>query len=528
MDEASEKPRQTDMFLPSPDPALDSTYVRGFDEILGGGLARGSLLLLAGPPGSGKTILVTEMAFHVAAHGGHALIFSTFSEPTNKLLTHIRNLAFYQHEQVGRTIEFLNIQQFLREGLDETIEEVVRTARQRRAAFVALDSFAGIRDVAGSEFEGRKFVYEIGNRLNMLGTTTAITSEANAQESRFFPEAATADVVVNLRFDTVGVRARRSIEVIKARGAEPLVGLHAVVIDQHGVWIIPKVEARALLALPAQSPQNAEPDHTVPLATEGDATPTKAPPTRISIGLPWLDDRLGGGLVPSTATLVVGTLGAGKTMLGLHFALAGVRAQEPTLFLSFRESAEQLLLHSSAFSWKPELMAASATGRLKLVSILPIEIRTDIVVEQLIALLDAHHIRRLVIDGISELERAISANGFEDRMDDFFAALLQIMRLHGVTALFLRNTPEALQDTQNLAHGPISLLTDNLIWLRQEMRGDQFVRILAILQTRFSAHSMQSVQYAIAAPEGILMVGAARPFTPKSARRAPRAGLADH
>ncbi|TXT23722.1 MAG: hypothetical protein FD138_3181 [Planctomycetota bacterium] len=45
--------------------------------------------------------------------------------------------------------------------------------------------------------------------------------------------------------------------------------------------------------------------------------------SRLSTGIPRLDDMLGGGLLPGTLTVVVGATGIGKTQLGLQFAHAG-------------------------------------------------------------------------------------------------------------------------------------------------------------------------------------------------------------
>lgn len=50
-------------------------------------------------------------------------------------------------------------------------------------------------------------------------------------------------------------------------------------------------------------------------------------PPRLSTGVPGLDERLGGGLLPGTLTVVVGATGIGKTQLGIQFAHAG-RIQE--------------------------------------------------------------------------------------------------------------------------------------------------------------------------------------------------------
>lgn len=48
---------------------------------------------------------------------------------------------------------------------------------------------------------------------------------------------------------------------------------------------------------------------------------------RVSTGLAWLDELLGGGLLPGTLTVALGATGIGKTQLGLAFANAG-RSQE--------------------------------------------------------------------------------------------------------------------------------------------------------------------------------------------------------
>ncbi len=50
-------------------------------------------------------------------------------------------------------------------------------------------------------------------------------------------------------------------------------------------------------------------------------------PPRLSTGVDGLDDRLGGGLIPGTLTVVVGATGIGKTQLGLQFAHAGRRPE---------------------------------------------------------------------------------------------------------------------------------------------------------------------------------------------------------
>jgi len=64
------------------------TGVPHLDRILGGGLLKGSLVMVVGAPGLGKTILAAQIAFHHAARGGTALYLTGYSESHDKLLAH--------------------------------------------------------------------------------------------------------------------------------------------------------------------------------------------------------------------------------------------------------------------------------------------------------------------------------------------------------------------------------------------------------------------------------------------------------
>ena len=51
-----------------------ATGVPGLDAVLGGGLPAGRTCLVAGLPGTGKTTLGNQLAFHHAAAGGRAVV----------------------------------------------------------------------------------------------------------------------------------------------------------------------------------------------------------------------------------------------------------------------------------------------------------------------------------------------------------------------------------------------------------------------------------------------------------------------
>lgn len=101
------------------------TGVPGLDEVLGGGIPKGFLVLVAGPPGAGKTTLTSQVAFHHAKRGGHALVLSTLSSPNTKLLTHLAEFSYFSPDLIGRELQILNVQQVLaRQGMQGAIREI--------------------------------------------------------------------------------------------------------------------------------------------------------------------------------------------------------------------------------------------------------------------------------------------------------------------------------------------------------------------------------------------------------------------
>ena len=67
-----------------------STGIPSLDAILNGGLPRNSVNVIAGPPGTGKSILAQQIVFHNARRDERAPYLVTVSEPTVK--THVRNI----------------------------------------------------------------------------------------------------------------------------------------------------------------------------------------------------------------------------------------------------------------------------------------------------------------------------------------------------------------------------------------------------------------------------------------------------
>lgn len=480
----------------------DRTGVRSLDALLGGGLPRGSLVLIMGLPGSGKTTLASQIAFTAARSGRRVLILTALSESTNKLIAHLSAFTFFDPALVGGPVQFLSLQGSLPDGLEATGTTILAEARRMRADLVMLDGFRGMRNVDANPQAAREFLYNLGTTLGTLGCTTLITSETDPRDPTFFPETTTADVILGLHYQLLGVRQYRGIEVIKARTAAPVPGLHALTLGVDGASVYPQLEERVSLDALGGDAQ------TQGAAPAVDAKPARA---RVTFDLPELDAMLSGGIPHATCTLLAGSLGTGKTLLALHFALAGVRAGERVVYLGFRESREQLLQAAAEFRIGPELeRALHPGGGLTLLEVPPFKIDADILGDRLLAELDQTGAQRLVVDSIAELERAIRRSPDPNRLEDYLAALLHAMRRRRVTGLLVKETDKALAATLDFSADPLSLLAENVLLLQQLPFRGRLYRILSILKLRFSAHDATLREFRVAAPEGVTVL---QPFT---------------
>ena len=459
-----------------------TTGVPQLDRVLGGGIRRRSTVMVIGPPGIGKTTLAQQIAFQLATQGAAALYLTGFGETHDKVVTFGQGLNFFAPDLVGQRLHFSNLVDLLQGGREQTEDAVVQTARGVGASLVVLDGFRGLRGFLTDEREVGQFVYSLGAKLALLGATTMILVEGHPDETSRYTEATVCDVVLALRRVRQDSRHRRLLEVLKARGAAPLEGAHPFTITADGLTVFPRFESLVGAAEPAWNPG------------------------RAGFGVAGLDRMLDGGLTVGTVTLLAGTSGAGKTLLGLHFIAAGALAGDPALFLGFLESPAQLREKARVFGM--ELDAAEAGGRVRFLVLPSHDLEADRMALLMMEDVERRGVRRLVIDSVAELERGL---GFQERTADFLAALVTYLRTREVTTcLTLDISPNGGLET-SLAAASLSVIAENQLMLRQlEFRG-HLHRVGAVTKMRFSDHERVIHQVAIVPGQGIQVLGPA-PF----------------
>lgn len=461
-------------------PRVIETGVPNLDRVLGGGVVAGSIAIIIGPPGIGKTLMAEQLVFHAASNGSRALYLTAYSETHDKLLSHTRGLRFFVPEYIGQQIRFASLIGLLQEGTTQTEDAIVATARAQRASLVVLDGFRSIRGFLSDDQEAARFMYSVGAKLALLGATTVVVIEGEPDLPVRYPELTVADVILSLRRERRGSRERRLLEVIKSRGSAHLDGTHPFLIDQDGLHIFPHFESSVTPAEPAWNPG------------------------RAGFGIDGVDTLLGGGLNVGTTTLAAGSPGVGKTLLGLSFAAQGVGRGEPVLFLGFMESAAQLREKARVFGL--DLEGAEASGQVRFLTWPGFNIEADAVMDAARDDIEGRGVRRLVVDSAKEIERGV---GSAERIPDFMSALVNYLRGRDVTSYLTMDINTIVGPELELAGTPLSVLAENLLLLRQvEYRG-RLHRVFSVLKMRFSGHDRTIYEIAIKEGTGIEVVGPA-------------------
>jgi circadian clock protein KaiC len=442
----------------------ETTGNAALDGILGGGIPAQTIMMVAGEPGSGKTILTLQMLFHAARQGKKSLYFTTVSEPAIKILRYMQHFDYFDAELVSSHVIFADLGSCLREGAERTLEEIEERVATLEPAFVAIDSFKAVGHLLQDPTtQIRRFTYDLAVKMASWGATTLLLGEYTRDECASLPEFAIADGIISLASQRHELTSVRAMEVLKLRGADYASGQHFYQITRGGVAFYPRVSAPADVQVQASRP----------------------PAERVATGVAGLDNLLGGGLPRGSATILQGATGTGKTLLSVQFLLEGARTGEKGILFTLEETPEQLRHAAAALGW--DLAGAEAAGMIRVQYTSPVELSTDRFLHQARHQVLELGATRAVFDSLTTMALGISA---ERRFKEMVYAIAKHLRGDQVSLLMTVES-EQLLGAAHLTGQGVSFIADNLVQMRYVEIQGRLERAISVLKARGIEHSSE-------------------------------------
>ncbi|MFQ6134781.1 MAG: ATPase domain-containing protein, partial [Nitrososphaerales archaeon] len=198
-----------------------ATGIHGFDEVIEGGFPKGSLILLAGAPGTGKTSFASRFVCYGATDAGDNPIYVSFTESREQFIEN--QMKHFGHDckcLAEERCRFLDFTAVKKEGVPLILEEILKAVRDSKAKRLVIDSFSAMTQALEEKIETRIIVHTVLSKIvRQMGCTTLLIMEVPTGTDSIGEgvEEFVADGVIILRRGEMDGRLIRDIEISKMR-----------------------------------------------------------------------------------------------------------------------------------------------------------------------------------------------------------------------------------------------------------------------------------------------------------------------
>ena len=219
-----------------------STGISGLDEVCKGGFRRGSSILIAGAPGTGKSIFAMQLMY-AAAKRKEATLFISSEEPAES----IREYMSIWGKDANKLEEdglITLIEQRIFGGKMISMEAPMTLIRKKKIKLLILDSLTLFEYLYSPHVEEyRRGVLQFLFDLKEAGVTILATSERHGTSLDAFPykvDDSLFDAIVLLTKVRKGSSFERVLNVAKLRGKEHGLDIYPFTITKNGLSVFPK------------------------------------------------------------------------------------------------------------------------------------------------------------------------------------------------------------------------------------------------------------------------------------------------
>lgn len=202
-----------------------ATGVPGLDEMTGGGIPAGDVVLLTGPAGSGKTTFAAQFVAQGLSEG-ESCVIAVFEEYPEAYLARARSPLADLQQMIDAGRLAVTYLRPLDLSVDEMLAEIQGAVHRLGATRVVIDSLSGFEVALAPTYrtDFRESLYRLVGALTATGVTVLMTAEVidPYPGGRFTSERVsfiTDDILVQ-RYVEIGGHLQKVLAVVKMRGSE--------------------------------------------------------------------------------------------------------------------------------------------------------------------------------------------------------------------------------------------------------------------------------------------------------------------
>ena len=217
-----------------------STGISGFDKMIEGGFVNGSINLLSGETGTGKSIFAVEYALD-GLKKGESVLYVTFEEKKEDFYENMKKIGWdlEKHEKTGKFIFLEYSPEKVRMMLDEgggSIEAIVLKENITRLVMDSVTSFSLLFD---DDHERRAAISGIFDIIGKWNCTTLLTVQSDSTKRSVKNKSLRAEVdgIILLYLDLVKDERKRFIEVVKMRRTKHSSKRHLFSVEKNGIKV---------------------------------------------------------------------------------------------------------------------------------------------------------------------------------------------------------------------------------------------------------------------------------------------------
>jgi len=442
------------------------TGIEGFDYLSHGGLPQHRTTLLMGGPGAGKTVLALQCLVNAARVQGAPGIFVAFEERPSQILANGKTFDWGLASLLPKKLFIMDAHlspTLIKAGDFDLVGMLAMLAAKKQeigAQWIVFDGIDVLLALLQEPAAEMRELYRLRDWLAdnaLTAILTAKTESSSGTGAHYGFLQFMVDCVVRLERHQEDRIAVQTLQITKYRGS----GFSG-----------------------AEFPVSFGPSGIEVGATKAPAIGHKAPVQRVSAGFERLDAMLGGGVFRGSSTLITGVPGTSKTTLAGKFIEAACARGERALFVSFDESAEQIMRNLSSVGIA--LKAHVKSGLLQMHSARTEGSSAEENLLRISALVRDHRPQCMAIDPLT----AIAKSGALGAARTVANRLIYRIKDEEITLLVT-----AISETDGLEGEAtdlqVSTIADTWIHLSYLVRGGERNRALSIVKSRGTSHSNQ-------------------------------------